>query len=112
MLKCDACGGKIKIDLTKVLTSLPVKYEGKCTGCGKVFYLESSEIHVGDIEPIGIDGTSSQEAEMQKIKDMIGENRTTYSNYGWICPKCGSVMSPDQKCCPFCSPSMKLEITY
>ena len=24
--------------------------------------------------------------------------------YGWECPKCGAVMSPDQKTCPFCAP--------
>lgn len=23
-------------------------------------------------------------------------------NYGWICPKCGSVFSPDTKECPYC----------
>ena len=31
--------------------------------------------------------------------------------YGWICPKCGGVMSPYESTCPFCSPVSK-EITW
>lgn len=23
--------------------------------------------------------------------------------YGWVCPKCGSVMSPSTLVCPYCS---------
>lgn len=34
----------------------------------------------------------------EKIKDLNNE-------YGWICPKCGAVMSPKQPTCVFCAPT-------
>lgn len=89
------------------------KFEGRCKGCGKVFYFNCSEFrHVGDPEPVGSDGTNWREVEIQRIKDRAGENRASYFNYGWICPKCGSVMSPDQKTCLYCSPAVDIKVTY
>ena len=32
--------------------------------------------------------------------------------YGWICPKCGAVMSPDQKICPYCAPAFDVKINF
>lgn len=31
-------------------------------------------------------------------------NDTTFGRQGWICPKCGAVLSPDTTFCPFCTP--------
>lgn len=38
-------------------------------------------------------------------------NQTLGFNYGWICPKCGSVYSPTQIECYKCSPATKYEVT-
>ena len=32
-------------------------------------------------------------------------------NYGWICPKCGSVYAPTQHECYRCAPSTKYEVS-
>ena len=37
---------------------------------------------------------------------------TTYSfQYGWICPKCGAVMAPNQTNCTFCAPAFNVNTT-
>lgn len=47
---------------------------------------------------------------------MTNTTGTNYSyntgfNYGWVCPKCGSVYAPTQTECYKCSPMTNYEIT-
>lgn len=48
----------------------------------------------------------------KKLRKMIGDAPLTAApsptitpfQYGWICPKCGAVMAPNQTSCTFCVP--------
>ena len=64
-------------------------------------------------------GNAPKHAKTESTTDSPHSNlnsttaKTAYSgsfNYGWICPKCGSVFSPTTDSCPYCSRSW--EITY
>ena len=42
--KCKKCGKELKVDSSKILTSNPPKYEGKCEHCKEISYYELHEI--------------------------------------------------------------------
>lgn len=33
---------------------------------------------------------------------------TPISQYGWVCPKCGAVMSPNSTECSYCKPTVRV----
>ena len=58
----------------------------ECTNCSY-----KSVLHIGDINSTGF---VSLESEPDKKPGGL---------YGWICPKCGAVMSPYEPFCPNCT---------
>ena len=117
---CPNCGShEIEYNTRIVLTSYPAQSQLRCRTCSHIF---SSGVKAEWTDNDALNKLWEHDQSILGIPqvgdwppaptpcDPIGIPQQL--NYGWICPKCGSVLAPHVSSCPHCSPATTINITY
>lgn len=92
---CPKCGSMdTEYNAMLIMTSYPAQYSYRCNKC---------KHHWTDFE------TSKSAKEWVATPNF---EQPSFYQQGWVCPKCGNVMSPHQDWCIFCAKSTTSTITY
>lgn len=107
---CKKCGGKVIIDTSVVLTSMPPKYNGECQDCkhkdcyeqheiSYIFEKEEDGLYTGINKPVGINTVpSAYHIQQYECNHMI-DVKAVSGGYVTYCIKCGKIF--DTKQCSF-----------
>ena len=96
--KCPHCGSQnTAVNTCYALATDPYQYSYYCKNCDEYFtssdlmWVENDHLHH---EPY------------------LAQSYTPSYPTGWVCPKCGAVMSPTQNTCIYCTPAWTSTVTY
>ena len=92
-----------------ILTSYPPQHQYTCKRCGHVWSAHDDKEAVEPIKdkedsPMHNDETTAGKSFSYSIGDVPGDSFKYWGQQGWICPKCGAVLSPWTSECPHCRP--------
>lgn len=100
VVKCPICGCT---DIGTMIGSGQVEYH--CHNCRHAWFARGDE--AGTTGPIQYSRPSATAPSYSIITPMPAE----YPKYGWVCPKCGKVYSPDTKECFTCNSLAHIKVS-
>ena len=111
--KCPYCDAQLVFrNNSIILTSNPPQSQYRCKGCGKVWsaFNDSEAVKKEDSPMFSAEWTNADSLDNSilngpKIGDAPG-NDNYWAQQGWVCPRCGAVLSPWTMECPHCRPGI------